>query len=280
MNVNYNRFLTKLAGIVGLTSVSLLITLPSGANEVLNPNPSIFSEGPYNRNQRIQVNNAYTATKPEVEATKNAKGKKPVIAQNSGESRPRPSIFNEPPYNRGNRTTPVPTTAPEPTLTTPPTETPQTTEPTNTPPAAGTTDTQGKNLVALVEGNKSFTKLTQALKAAGLRETLQGKDNFTIFAPTDEAFAELPQDAVQDLFKPENKEVLVKLLTYHVVSGQVLSSDLKSGEVKSIEGGAINVKVDPKTGVTVNDAKVVEADIKGSNGVIHAINRVILPPDF
>ena len=80
--------------------------------------------------------------------------------------------------------------------------------------------------------------------------------------------------------KPENKEVLVKILTYHVVSGKVLSTDLKSGEVKTVEGGAINVKVDPATGVTVNDAKVTQADIQGSNGVVHAIDNVILPPDL
>jgi uncharacterized surface protein with fasciclin (FAS1) repeats len=132
----------------------------------------------------------------------------------------------------------------------------------------------------LAESNSSFTTLTKALKAAGLTEALQGKDNLTIFAPTDAAFAKLPQDAVRDLLKPENKEVLLKLLTYHVVRGKVLSTDLKSGEVKSLEGGTINVKVDPATGVTVNDAKVIQADITGSNGVIHAIDQVILPPDL
>ena len=132
----------------------------------------------------------------------------------------------------------------------------------------------------MIENNKSFTILKEALKAAGLTETLQGKGPFTIFAPTDAAFKKLPADALRDLLKPENKEVLVKILTYHVVPGKVLSTDLKSGEVKSVEGGAINVKVDDKTGVTVNDAQVTQADIQGGNGVIHAINEVILPPDL
>ncbi len=135
-------------------------------------------------------------------------------------------------------------------------------------------------MLALAESNASFTTLTKALKAAGLTGALQGKDNLTIFAPTDAAFAKLPQDALQELLKPDNKEVLLKILTYHVVPGKVLSTDLKSGEVKSLEGGAINVKVDPATGVTVNDAKVTQADITGSNGVIHAIDQVILPPDL
>ncbi len=272
MTINYKQFLSNLTGIVGLTGVSLLISLPSGANEALNPHPSIFSEAPYNQSQRIQVNTQYRAA---VAATKDDKLKKLVVAQNSGNSplNPHPSIFNDPRYKRGN------STAPDATPTTPSTDTPATTAPIKTPPAASR-NSQGKNLVALVEANGSFKTLAKALKAAGLIETLQGKDNFTIFAPTDAAFAKLPADALRDLLKPENKEVLVKVLTYHVVSGQILSSDLKSGEIKSIEGGAINVKVDPKTGVTVNDAKIIQADIKGTNGVIHPIGDLMLPPDL
>ncbi|MFK0734889.1 MAG: fasciclin domain-containing protein [Gloeotrichia echinulata GP01] len=298
MNLNYNQFIRNLAGIVGLTGVSLLITLPSGAKEALNPHPSIFSETPYNRSQPIEVNSQYNDAQPGLETSKGNKRQKPGTAPKSGNSplNPRPSIFNEPRYNRGNRTAPTPSNPPEATPTTPSTETPSTTEPTpsnpstgtpstteptNKPATSGTTNTQGKNLVAIIaEAKGSFSILKEALKAAGLTETLQGKDNFTIFAPTDAAFKKLPADALRDLLKPENKEVLVKLLTYHVVSGTVLSSDLKSGQVKSIEGGDISVKVDDKTGVSVNDAQVIQADIKGSNGVIHAINQVILPPDL
>lgn len=80
--------------------------------------------------------------------------------------------------------------------------------------------------------------------------------------------------------KPENKDILVKILSYHVVPGNVASTDLKSGEVKTVEGGPVNVQVDSAKGVTVNDAKVVQPDIKASNGVIHAIDKVILPPDL
>jgi uncharacterized surface protein with fasciclin (FAS1) repeats len=267
MKANYSKLLNNLASVMGVAGVSLLITLPSGAKEATNPRPSIFNEAPYTQGQVESVS----------ELTKESTKSKKQVAQGGGNSplNPRPSIFDEPPYNRGSQTTPSeaaptpPTTTPEATPTTPPSEVPTTETP-----------TQDKTLVAIAESNGSFTMLTQALKAAGLTDTLQGKENFTVFAPTDAAFAKLPQDAVRDLLKPENKEVLVKLLTYHVVSGKVLSSDLKSGEVKSIEGGAINVKVDPANGVTVNDAKVVKADITGSNGVIHAIDQVILPPDL
>ena len=134
--------------------------------------------------------------------------------------------------------------------------------------------------MALAASNDSFKTLTAALKAAGLAETLSGKGPFTVFAPTDAAFAALPQDALQELLKPENKDILVKILSYHVVPGNVASTDLKSGEVKTVEGGPVNVQVDSAKGVTVNDAKVVQPDIKASNGVIHAIDKVILPPDL
>lgn len=309
MKVDYNRkLLTKFAGLVGATGASFLMIFSARANEVLNPNPGIFSEDPYNRGQRVLVNAEYTPTEPDLAK----QGKKPAPAKNTvsqsnqrGGVSPRPSIFNEAPYNRGGGTTPGQTPSATPTTpsTTPdatpiPTPTPGTTgtpstpgstttppkpptvTPRNTTPSGGSSSTSGKTLLALAETDGSFKTLTQALKAAGLTEILQGKDNYTLFAPTDAAFAKLPQDAVRDLMKPENKEVLLKLLTYHVVKGQVLSTDLKSGEVKSVEGGAINVKVDPTTGVTVNEAKVTKADIRGSNGVIHAIDQVILPPDL
>ncbi|WP_066382957.1 MULTISPECIES: fasciclin domain-containing protein [unclassified Anabaena] len=271
MKVNYSKLLTTLASVFSIAGVSFLTTAPSGAREVLNPHPSIFKEATYNRSQRVQVNSQHSQTETLTETTKSKHHHKEQISQNTGGDKlnPRPSIFNEAPYNRGNRTTPT-TTTPQVKPSTPETQVPTTETP----------DTQGKTLLALAESNSSFTMLTKAIKAAGLTEVLQGKDNLTVFAPTDAAFAELPQDAVQDLLKPENKEILVKLLTYHVVPGTVLSTDLKSGEVKSVEGGAINVKVDPKMGVNVNDAKVVQADIKASNGVIHVINKVIIPPDL
>ncbi|MCC5617423.1 fasciclin domain-containing protein [Nostoc sp. CHAB 5836] len=285
MKTNYSKLLTTLAGIAGFTSFSVLTTLPSDAKSALNPNPSIFNEAPYNQSQGLQIDAQHTPGEAASQIEKsNTKGKQ--VAQKSGGTlNPRPSIFNEPPYNRGSATPTepaprTPETTPETKPTTSPTVVPSTDTPTPTPPGPGARDNQGKNLLVLAESNASFTTLTKALKAAGLTGTLQGKDNLTIFAPTDAAFAKLPPDALQELLKPDNKEVLIKILTYHVVPGKVLSPDLKSGEVKSLEGGTINVKVDPATGVTVNDAKVTQADITGSNGVIHAIDQVILPPDL
>ena len=117
----------------------------------------------------------------------------------------------------------------------------------------------------------------KALEAAGLTETLKGSGPFTIFAPTDKAFSELPQDAVADLLKPANKAVLDKILKYHVVSGEVLSTDLKAGDVKSVEGESITVKIDAGK-VKINDANVTQADIKSKNGVVHVIDRLLLPP--
>ncbi|MDP5016946.1 fasciclin domain-containing protein [Anabaena sp. UHCC 0187] len=191
----------------------------------------------------------------------------PAQTQQRRNTTTRPSIFNEPPYNRGRK----------PSETAPVSEPSQ---PETEVPTAPVSKPMQSTLVDLAKNNKSFTTLAKALEAAGLTETLQGAGPFTIFAPTDAAFAKLPADALKDLLKPENKEVLVKILTYHVVPGKVFSTDLKSGEVKSVEGGAIIVKVDPAKGVTVNDAKVTQADIEGSNGVIHAIDNVILPPDL
>ena len=202
-------------------------------------------------------------------------------AEAQGVLNPTPSIFNEPPYNRSRTAAPTPEATPS-TPTTPSTEQPLEASPsTPTPSSDGpTSGTQSNNVVAIAAGNDSFKTLTAALQAAGLTETLAGTGPFTVFAPTDEAFAALPQDALQELLKPENKEVLVKILTYHVVPGKVTSTDLKSGEVKTVEGGGVNIKVDSATGVTVNDAKVVQPDIQASNGVIHVIDKVILPPDL
>lgn len=122
-----------------------------------------------------------------------------------------------------------------------------------------------------------FKTLVAAVQAAGLVETLKGKGPFTVFAPTDEAFAKLPAGTVDTLLKPENKAKLVAILTYHVVPGNVMSSAVagKTVMAKTVEGGEI--KVDGMNGVMVNNAKVVKADIETSNGVIHVIDTVLIP---
>ena len=135
----------------------------------------------------------------------------------------------------------------------------------------------GKDIVAIASGDPRFKTLTKALTAADLVATLQGKGPFTVFAPTDAAFAALPKGTVENLLKPENKATLTKILTYHVVPGSVVSTSLKSGDVKSVEGSSLKVAV--STGkVTVGGANVVKADIKASNGVIHVIDKVLMPP--
>ena len=123
----------------------------------------------------------------------------------------------------------------------------------------------------------SFNTLVTAVKAAGLVETLQGPGPFTVFAPTDEAFAKLPTGTVENLLKPENKSKLVAILTYHVVPGKVMSKDIagKKTMTKSVEGSEIDV--DATSGVKVDNAKVVKADIEATNGVIHVIDTVIMP---
>lgn len=120
----------------------------------------------------------------------------------------------------------------------------------------------------------SFKTLVTAVQAAGLVDTLKGKGPFTVFAPTDEAFAKLPAGTVEALLKDKAK--LTKILTYHVVPGQVMAKDVKSGKVKSVEGSAITVKAGAD-GVTVDNAKVVAVDVLTTNGVIHVIDTVIIP---
>lgn len=115
-----------------------------------------------------------------------------------------------------------------------------------------------------------------AVKAAGLVDTLSGKGPFTVFAPTDEAFAKLPEGTVASLLKPENREKLVAVLTYHVVPGKVPASAVKTMKAKTVNGQKVSLKVSD-AGVHVDNAKVVKTDIMASNGVIHVIDSVILP---
>ncbi|MGQ4648243.1 fasciclin domain-containing protein [Lyngbya aestuarii] len=134
----------------------------------------------------------------------------------------------------------------------------------------------GPDIVAVALNNGSFTILTELLETAGLVETLQGEGPFTVFAPTDEAFAALPEGTLEELMKEENKDALVEILTYHVVPGSVMSTDLVEGEVDTVEGNPVMIKLGDA--VMVNDATVVTPDVEASNGVIHVIDKVILPP--
>ena len=128
---------------------------------------------------------------------------------------------------------------------------------------------------AVAAGN--FKTLVAAVQAAGLAETLKGEGPFTVFAPTDEAFAKLPAGTVDDLLKPENKDKLVAILTYHVVPGKVMAADVSGKETKAKTVQGSEVTVNGTDGVMVDGAKVVQADIAADNGVIHVIDAVIMP---
>jgi len=133
------------------------------------------------------------------------------------------------------------------------------------------------DIVALAAGTESLSTLVTAVQAAGLVETLQGDGPFTVFAPTNEAFAALPAGTLENLLKPENKDQLIAILTYHVVPGKVMSTDLSDGMSAGTVNGA-DVTISTSNGAQVNDANVVTADVEASNGVVHIIDAVILPP--
>lgn len=137
--------------------------------------------------------------------------------------------------------------------------------------------TKSADIVDTAVAAGQFNTLVAAVKAAGLVDTLKGAGPFTVFAPTDEAFAKLPKGTVEMLLKPENKDKLVKILTYHVVSGKVTAADVvKLKTAKTVQGGLLNIKV-KGSNVMVNDSNVIKTDIGTSNGVIHVVDTVILP---
>ncbi len=133
-----------------------------------------------------------------------------------------------------------------------------------------------KNIVENAVNSKDHTILVAAVTAADLVPTLSSVGPFTVFAPTNAAFAKLPAGTVDTLLKPENKAKLAAILTYHVVAGKVMAKDIKAGDVKSVQGGMLAIAL-PDNHITINNAKVVKADIETSNGVIHSIDTVLMP---
>lgn len=135
----------------------------------------------------------------------------------------------------------------------------------------------GGTLIDVASSTEGFATLTAALTAAGLAEGFKGEGPVTVFAPTDEAFAALPAGVLDALLLPENQELLIKILAYHLIEGNVLAADIVDGDVPTAEGQNVTLK----TGefVTVNGSKVITADVVASNGVIHGIDAVLLPPD-
>ncbi len=139
---------------------------------------------------------------------------------------------------------------------------------------------QDQNIVELAQSQEDLSTLVAAVQAAGLVETLQGEGPFTVFAPTNAAFEALPEGTLETLLKPENKDKLTAILTYHVVSGETASTDLTDGmQVTTVEGSDAEVTLQDGAAM-INGAKVVMADVKASNGIVHVIDAVILPPSM
>ena len=136
--------------------------------------------------------------------------------------------------------------------------------------------TEAGTIVEVAQGNEDFSTLVQAVVAAGLAETLSGEGPFTVFAPTNAAFEALPAGLLEKLLLPENKETLVKILTYHVVGAKVMAADVAAGEVATVEGSSFTISTEG--GVKVDAANVTTTDLPASNGVIHVIDAVLVPP--
>jgi uncharacterized surface protein with fasciclin (FAS1) repeats len=149
-------------------------------------------------------------------------------------------------------------------------------EPVTEPSASEEMPSSAGDIVAVASENPDFSTLVAAISAADLASTLQGTGPFTVFAPTNEAFAALPAGVLDALLLPENVDVLTQILTYHVVSGAVLAADVVDGNVATVEGQ--DIALSTEGGVAVNSVPVVTADVVASNGVIHVIGTVLLPP--
>ena len=144
--------------------------------------------------------------------------------------------------------------------------------------ATDTEEKKSSDIVDLAVSTEFLSTLVAAVKAGNLVETLKGSGPFTVFAPTNDAFSALPEGTLERLLLPENKDKLVAILSYHVVPGKVKSTDLSDGmKAKTVQGSNIEVDIS-ESGVKVNDASVTKADIEASNGVVHVIDKVILPP--
>lgn len=140
-------------------------------------------------------------------------------------------------------------------------------------------DHNHQDIVELASDTEALSTLVAAIEAAGLVETLQGDGPFTVFAPTNEAFDALPEGTLESLLQPENRDMLIEILTYHVVPGKVMSGDLSDGMMaETVQGSEISIGVS-NYGVSINDASVTQADVEATNGVVHVIDAVILPPE-
>lgn len=158
-----------------------------------------------------------------------------------------------------------------------------TSSPTDTSMSSAAPDTSSMTITEIAASNPDFTTLVAAVEAAGLTETLSGTGPYTVFAPTNDAFDALPEGTVETLLEPKNQDQLAAILTYHVVEGQIMAADVQPGEVTTVNGATFEVSAGMDGGVEITDgqgntATVTTTDIEASNGVIHVIDTVLMPP--
>jgi uncharacterized surface protein with fasciclin (FAS1) repeats len=295
-------YLSKVISLTGLVGFMAVASLPAVASPVkkvgADPKPAATSTKPASTVKPPAVPAKPAVEKPTVSETSETVPVKPTMVKPAvgkpvGE-KPTVSETTASPAEKPASETAVPPTSPSspdkpsssesPTAPSKPSSSESPTAPdkpsSSEQPSAQPSAAESTTTVAgMVSSSNSFKTLASAIKAADLDATLSGKGPYTLFAPTDQAFAALPKGTVETLMKPENKDKLVKVLTYHVISSETTTSDLKPGKVTSVEGSAIDVKSAGKD-ITVNDAKVLKADVKASNGIIHVIDKVMLPPDL
>jgi uncharacterized surface protein with fasciclin (FAS1) repeats len=148
-------------------------------------------------------------------------------------------------------------------------------------PDATTNTTSGNNLAEVVAGNPSLSTLKNLLDETDLKDKLDKEVPYTVFAPSDQAFAAIPEATREKLLQPKNRETLKQVISYHVVPGNLTANQLQAGKVQTLDNNPVNIQVDKTANqVKVNDAKVIQPDIKASNGVVHVVDKVILPPNM
>ncbi len=282
-----HSYLSKVISLTGLVGFMAVASLPAVAEPTkkvgAESKPAATSTKPASTVKPTAVPAKPAIDKSTVSET--ASPVKPTMAKPAAEKpvveKPTVSETTGSPAEKPAAEAPVPPTSPSSSEKPSSSESPAPAKPSTTEqPSAQPSAAESPNtVVGMVNSSNSFKTLASAIKAAELDATLSGKGPYILFAPTDQAFAALPKGTVETLLKPENKDKLVKVLTYHVISSEAATSDLKPGKVTSVEGSTIDVKLSGKD-VMVNDAKVLKADVKASNGIIHVIDKVILPPDL
>jgi uncharacterized surface protein with fasciclin (FAS1) repeats len=282
-------YLSKVISLTGLVGFMAVASLPAAAEPSkkvgAESKPAATSTKPASTVKPTAVPAKPAAEKPTVSETTTSPVKPTLVKPAAGKpvvEKPTVSETTASPAEKPASDTTAPPTSPssseKPSSTESPTAPgkPSSVEQPSTQPSASESST---TVAGMVSSSNSFKTLAAAIKAADLDATLSGKGPYTLFAPTDQAFAALPKGTVETLLKPENKDKLVKVLTYHVISSEAASGDLKAGKVTSVEGSPIDVKLAGQD-VMVNDSKVLKADVKASNGIIHVIDKVMLPPDL